>query len=36
VPLTTAGSEVVTFSPAEELAKSEAVMMRNVQALMGA
>jgi hypothetical protein len=36
VPLTTAGSEVVMFSPAEELAKSEAVMMRNAQALTGA
>ena len=30
------GSEVVMFSPAEELHKTEAVMMRNMQALQGA
>ena len=30
------GSEVVMFSPAEELHKTESVMMRNMQALQGA
>ena len=30
------GSEVVMFSPAEKLHKTEAVMMRNMQALQGA
>src|SRR3954469_17395617 len=30
------GSEVVMFSPAEELHKTEAVMMENMQALQGA
>ena len=29
------GSEVVMFSPAEELHKTEAVMMRNMQAMPG-
>jgi hypothetical protein len=29
------GSEVVMFSPAEELHKTEAVMMRNMQAMRG-
>jgi ribosomal protein L16 Arg81 hydroxylase len=29
------GSEVVMFSPAEELHKTEAVMMKNMQALQG-
>ncbi len=29
------GTEVVIFSPAEELRKTEAVMMKNLQAMHG-
>ena len=36
VPMAVAGTDFVQFSPAEELHKTEAVMMRNMQALQGA
>jgi hypothetical protein len=36
VPLATAGSELVQFSPSDELKVVEATMMRNMQPLQGA
>lgn len=35
VPLMAAGTEYVQFSPAEQLAETDAVLMKNVQAMMG-
>jgi hypothetical protein len=35
VPIIEAGSEVLMFSPAEELKATEEVLMKNVQAMMG-
>jgi hypothetical protein len=32
---TSRGTEIVQFSPAEELEKSEAVMMKNLMAMQG-
>jgi mannose-6-phosphate isomerase-like protein (cupin superfamily) len=36
VPLAEAGSEIVQFSPSDELRTVEAAMMRNMQAMQGA
>jgi AraC-like ligand binding domain len=36
VPLAEAGSELVQFSPSEELAVVDAAMMKNMQAMQGA
>jgi quercetin dioxygenase-like cupin family protein len=36
IPLADAGSEIVQFSPTEELKATDAVMMRNMQAMSGA
>jgi hypothetical protein len=35
VPIIEAGTEILMFSPAEELKLTDEVLMRNVQALMG-
>ena len=35
VPLVDAGTEIVQFSPSEELKKTEEVMQKNMQAMQG-
>jgi AraC-like ligand binding domain len=36
IPIVTAGTEIVQFSPAQELARTSEAMVRNMQAMQGA